>query len=86
MKTMKFHAIFVAIFLTLFGLYDLGFCTQQHDDNNIRIKMGAGEESANDFSEIESLARFAVQQHNNKEVLILDSNLLLYLIGEIFGL
>lgn len=29
--------------------------------------MGAGEKSPNDFAEIESLARFAVQQHNNKE-------------------
>ncbi|CAL5193277.1 unnamed protein product [Lathyrus oleraceus] len=67
MKTMKFHVIFVAIFLTLFCLYDLVLCTQ-HDNNNIRInKMGAGEKSPNDFAEIESLARFAVQQHNNKE-------------------
>ncbi|CAI8613775.1 unnamed protein product [Vicia faba] len=70
MKMTKFHAIFIAIFLTLFCLHDLGLCTQRHDNNNIRInKMGAGEESPNDFAEIESLARFAVQQHNNKEVL-----------------
>ncbi|XP_058749246.1 cysteine proteinase inhibitor 12-like [Vicia villosa] len=69
---MKFHSIFFAIFLTLFGLYDLGLCTQQHDDNNIRIKMGAGEESPNEFAEIESLARFAVQQHNNKENALLE--------------
>ena len=67
---MKFH---VVVFLALFSLYELGLCTQQHDQNNIiRMKIGVGEETPNDAAEIKSLARFAVQQHNSKENTLLE--------------
>ncbi|KAK2363020.1 hypothetical protein QL285_088037 [Trifolium repens] len=68
MKMMKkFNAIFIAIMVALFGVFELGLCTRQHHNNFVRMKIGAGEETPNDVSKIESLARFAVQQHNNNE-------------------
>ncbi|CAJ2671801.1 unnamed protein product [Trifolium pratense] len=69
MKMMKkFHVISVSILLALFTLFELGLCTRQHHNKIVRMKIGAVEETPNDVSKIESLARFAVQQHNNKEV------------------
>ncbi|GAU43053.1 hypothetical protein TSUD_329520 [Trifolium subterraneum] len=66
---MKFNVIFVSILLALFGVFELGLCRRQHHNNIVRMKFGADEETPNDVSEIESLARFAIQQHNNNEVL-----------------
>ncbi|XP_004493324.1 cysteine proteinase inhibitor 12-like [Cicer arietinum] len=68
---MKFHVIFIAILVALFGLYELGLCTQQHPNKIIIMKMGADEDTPK-VAEIESLARFAVQQHNNKENTLLE--------------
>ncbi|PNY11489.1 cysteine proteinase inhibitor 12-like protein [Trifolium pratense] len=73
MKMMKkFHVISVSILLALFTLFELGLCTRQHHNKIVRMKIGAVEETPNDVSKIESLARFAVQQHNNKENTLLE--------------
>lgn len=64
----KLRVVFVAALVALSGLYELGLCMRmRHDNNNnnnnnvIRMKVGGG-------AEIDALARFAVQEHNNKEV------------------
>ncbi|KAJ1404528.1 Proteinase inhibitor I25, cystatin, conserved site [Sesbania bispinosa] len=65
----KFRVFCVAFLVALSGFYQLGLCMQH--DNFIRMKVGAREATPN-AAEIESLARFAVQEHNNKENALLE--------------
>ncbi|XP_027349764.1 cysteine proteinase inhibitor 6-like [Abrus precatorius] len=60
----KLFGVCVATLLAFFGLCELGLCMQH--DNLIRMKVGAYEANLNS-PEIENLARFAIQEHNNKE-------------------
>ncbi|MED6223703.1 hypothetical protein PIB30_076679 [Stylosanthes scabra] len=75
MKTMKSPAFSLAtslsLFLALSALCALGSCmVEEHHHDIIRMKVGGLRDSHNDAvsnnAEIESLARFAIQEHNNK--------------------
>ncbi|XP_016161830.1 cysteine proteinase inhibitor 7 isoform X1 [Arachis ipaensis] len=62
----------LSLLLALSGLCVLGSrMVEEHHDNIIRMKLGGLRDSHHDavsnHAEIESLARFAIQEHNNKE-------------------
>ena len=58
----------LALFLALSGLCELG--SGMEHDNIIRMKVGAvrDSEAVPNDAEIDSLGRFAIQEHNKKEV------------------
>ncbi|MED6162295.1 hypothetical protein PIB30_069036 [Stylosanthes scabra] len=67
----------LSLFLALSALCALGSCmVEEHHNNIIRMKVGGLRDSHNDAvsnnAEIESLARFAIQEHNNKENALLE--------------
>lgn len=62
----KFLVVFVTVLFALSVNYELGLCIQQHENDVATMKLGGGEAIPNDAA-IDSLARFAVQEHNHKE-------------------
>lgn len=63
----KFRVVFVTVLFALSVFYELGLCMQQQHNDVVTMKLGGGEATPNN-AEIDSLARFAVQEHNHKEV------------------
>ncbi|GLT88017.1 hypothetical protein SLE2022_060620 [Rubroshorea leprosula] len=68
---MKNFSIFIFSVLLLSAFFDLGLC---RGDDFLRMKLGGYHdcEGAQNSAEIESLARFAVQEHNKKENTLLE--------------
>ncbi|KAK7336400.1 hypothetical protein VNO77_16940 [Canavalia gladiata] len=62
----KLGGVCVAVFIAFLGICELGLCMQHQNDNLIRMKV-EGDEAIPNSDLIESLARFAIQEHNNKE-------------------
>ncbi|XP_022742207.1 cysteine proteinase inhibitor 7 isoform X2 [Durio zibethinus] len=54
------------VVIVLCAFWELGDC-RERDDNLIRMKLGGFRDSHNSAAEIQSLAQFAVQQHNQKQ-------------------
>ena len=67
-KTNKFSLLILSVLVLLCGCYtELGLCRQ---DNFLKMKLGGVHDckGSQNSGEIDSLARFAVQEHNTKEV------------------
>jgi len=68
----KSSLIILSVLVLLCGCYtELGLCGQ---DNFLKMKLGGVHDckGSQNSAEIDSLARFAVQEHNKKEVFFLD--------------
>lgn len=68
-----FGALLLLLLLLLFSSFvvpdqNLGFCPEQQHSDNQDIQMATLGGLRDSSAEIDSLARFAVDQHNNKEV------------------
>ncbi|KAB1222999.1 Cysteine proteinase inhibitor 12 [Morella rubra] len=65
-------ALFLSLVVVLCGVAELGHCIR--DDHFIRMKLGGVSncKGSQNSAEIESLARFAVQEHNKKENTLLE--------------
>ncbi|XP_062077447.1 cysteine proteinase inhibitor A-like [Humulus lupulus] len=74
MNPFRFSAVaLLTISLLLLGLCELGFCRQE--DSSIRVKLGGFSDfkrSPQNNALIETLARFAVQEHNKQQNAILE--------------
>lgn len=65
--------VFPVLCLQLPNKHQLGFCKQQEEDPTRMATLGGIKDSSassQNSAELDSLARFAVDQHNNKEVLL----------------
>jgi hypothetical protein len=70
-NTRFFLAALLSLVLLLCAVSELGHCSGE--ESAIRMKLGGVHDckGSQNSAEIENLARFAVQEHNNKEVCLL---------------
>lgn len=66
-KMNRYSLIVLSVMVLVCGFFESGLC---REDNFIKMKLGGHHDckGSQNSAEIESLARFAVQEHNKKEV------------------
>lgn len=72
MKLNRSCAVIISFSVLFCAVSELGFCREE-EEGIIRMRLGGihGSKGNQNSGIIESLARFAVEEHNKKEVLLL---------------